>query len=485
MPVPVPMPWTPVTCPLGMRPERGSTREVRWRPRWAIGDDAPMKAMSLRSVCAAILLFAPTAFAEEDSDTTVVRNVRIFDGTGDTLSETSRIVIRGATIAKVAPDTGALPEGARVIDGGGRVATPGFVDTHVHLMTSLHVMQMMNASDWTLALAAADNMRKMLQRGFTTVRDTGGADGSIARAVDDGLIAGPRVFPSGRGISQTGGHGDFRLGAAPHPMLDDIAFFRTFANLMVLADGRAEVLAAARENLKHGATQIKIMGGGGVTSEFDPLHAVQYTPEEVRAAVQAAENHGTYVVAHAYHDRSVRMLIDNGVRQIVHGHLLTEKTIRYAAKKGVVIQAELVWSRLNEEFGRRAGLSEESLAKNRDIVARTGEYFALLKKHGIDVAFGTDIVGPHQQFQNREFTLRGEHFTPAEVLRQATSVAYDLIAMSGPLNRYGRFGVIEEGARADLLVIEGNPLEDLSILERPDETLRLIMKDGVIHKRAL
>lgn len=443
-------------------------------------------SLSTSLIVFALLFVSPASSpAGEPEDSIVIRNVRIFDGLSDQLSAPSQIVVRGREIVAISSDPIDTPEGARVIDGGGRVATPGFIDTHVHLMTALSVSKMMNASDWYIAAAAADNMRKMLQRGFTTVRDTGGADGSIARAVDDGLIEGPRVFPSGRGISQTGGHGDFRLGASPHPALDGIAFFRSFSNLMVLADGRAEVLRAARENLKNGATQIKIMGGGGVTSEFDPLHVVQYTPEEVRAAVQAAENWGTYVVAHAYHERSIRMLIDNGVRQIVHGHLLDEKTIKYAAKKGVVIQAELVWSSLNDEFGRRAGLGEAQLAKNREILDRSGEYFGLLKKYGVKTAFGTDIVGPHQQFQNREFTLRAEHFTPAEVLRQATSEAYEVIDMSGPLNRYGRFGVIEEGALADILIIEGNPLEDISILERPHEVLRLIMKDGQIHKLTL
>jgi imidazolonepropionase-like amidohydrolase len=443
-----------------------------------------LRISSLLVIALLLAVPAPAPAAEAD-DFIVLRNVRIFDGRSDQLSAPSQIVVQGRKIVGISSDPIDTPGGARVIDGGGRVATPGFVDTHVHLMTSLPIPKMMNASDWYVAAAAADNMRKMLQRGFTTVRDTGGADGSIAKAVDEGLIEGPRVFPSGRGISQTGGHGDFRFGASPHPALDGIAYFRSFANLMVLADGRAEVLRAARENLKNGATQIKIMGGGGVSSEFDPLHAVQYTPEEVRAAVQAAENWGTYVVAHAYHERSIRMLIENGVRQIVHGHLLDEKTIEYAAQKGVIIQAELIWSRLNEEFGRKAGLGEERLAKNREILERSGRYFDLLEKHEVKTAFGTDIVGPHQRFQNREFTLRAEHFTPAEVLRQATSEAYELIDMCGPLNRYGRFGVIEEGALADILVIEGNPLEEISILERPEEVLRLIMKDGHIHKLTL
>jgi imidazolonepropionase-like amidohydrolase len=429
---------------------------------------------------------APALAAEpESAPATLLTNVRIFDGKSDRLSPPSSILVEGRHIAAISTDPIDTPTGTRIIDGGGRVATPGFVDTHVHLMLSLPLLKLTNSTDWYLAAAAADNMRKMLQRGFTTVRDTGGADGSIARAVDDGLIDGPRVFPSGRALSQTGGHGDFRPPGAPHPVLDGVAFFRAYKAIGVLADGRADVLRAARENLKNGATQIKLMGGGGVTSEFDPLHVVQYTPEEVRAAVQVAENWGTYVLAHAYHEKSVRMLIDNGVRQIVHGHLLDEKTIRYAAKKGVYIQAELIWSRINDEFGRKVGLGEERLAKNREILERSGEYFRLLEKHGVRTAFGTDIVGPYQHLQNREFTLRAEYFAPVEVLRQATSQAFELINMSGPLNRYGRFGVIEQGALADILVIEGNPLEDISILERPEEVLRLIMKDGRIHKLTL
>jgi imidazolonepropionase-like amidohydrolase len=436
----------------------------------------------------ALLLGPPArsgAAEPESNGVTLLTNVRIFDGKSERLSPPSHVLVEGGHIAAISRDPIDAPPGARVIDGGGRVATPGFIDTHVHLMSSLPLLKMANSSDWYLAAAAAHNMHEMLLRGFTTVRDTGGADGSIARAVDDGLIEGPRVFPSGRGITQTGGHGDFRWPFAPHPALDGNPFFRTVKGWMVLADGRAEVLRAARENLKNGATQIKIMGGGGVTSEHDPLHVVQYTPEEVRAAVQAAENWGTYVVAHAYHAKSIRMLIDNGVRQIVHGHQLDEKTIRYAAKKGIFIQAELIWMHVNDEFGRKVGLPKASLAKNREILDDSGRYFGLLKKHGVRTAFGTDIVGPYQNLQNREFTLRAAHFTPAEVLRHATSDAFELINMSGLLNRYGRFGVIEEGALADILVIEGNPLEDISILERPDEVLRLIMKDGRIHKLTL
>jgi imidazolonepropionase-like amidohydrolase len=441
-------------------------------------------AALLLALSASVSVAARAADAS-DAPATLITNVRIFDGREGQLSPPSQILVEGRHIAAVSRGPIDAPANTRVIDGGGRVATPGFIDTHVHLMLSLPMQTLANATEWYIAAAAADNMRRMLYRGFTTVRDTAGADGSIARAVEDGLIEGPRVFPSGPGISQTGGHGDFRPGGAPHPVLAGIDHFRSFRAVGVLADGRADVLRAARENLKNGATQIKIMGGGGVTSEFDPLHSVQYTPEEVRAAVQAAENWGTYVVAHAYHDRSVRMLIDNGVRQIVHGHLLDEKTIRYAARKGVYIQAELIWSRMNDEFGRKVGLGEERLAKNRRILDRSGAYFDLLRKHEVKTAFGTDILGPYQHLQNREFTLRAAHFEPAEVLRQATSLAFELIDMSGPLNRYGRFGVIEEGALADILVIEGNPLEDISILERPEEVLRLIMKDGRVHKRTL
>ncbi len=432
-----------------------------------------------------LLLAAPIAHASDSLPPTLIRDVRIFDGVNDELSPPSQLLVEDGKISRISESALEAPPGARVIDGGGRVLTPGFVDTHVHLMLALPLERVENATAWYRGAAAADNMRSMLMRGFTTVRDAAGADGSIARAVDDGLIEGPRVFPSGPAITQTGGHGDFRPPATPHPALEGAHFFRNFRGVGVIADGRAEVLRAARENLKNGATQIKIMGGGGVTSEYDPLHVVQYTPEEVRAAVQVAENQGTYVVAHAYHDRSIRMLVDNGVRQIVHGHLLSEKTIRYAAKKGVKIQSELVWSQLNDEFGRRLGLGEDRLSKNRQVLDRSAEFFRLLAKHDMAPAFGTDIVGPHQHFQNREFTLRGEIFPPAEVLRQATSQAFELIDMSGPLNRYGRFGVIEEGALADLLIVDGNPLEDVSILERPEEVLVLIMKDGRIHKQTI
>jgi len=342
--------------------------------------------------------------------------------------------------------------------------------------------KLMVSSPWYLGIAAKINLENMLLRGFTTVRDMGGADGSIAQAVNEGLVAGPRVFPSGMGLSQTGGHFDIRLPYQPHPDLDGIPYFRDSTRMFIVVDGVDAVLRAARENLRRGATQIKIAGSGGVTSEDDPLESTQFTPEEVRAAVAAAQAWGTYVVAHAYTAASVRMLIENGVKQVAHGHLLDEATIRLAAERGVAIETENVWIWVDEHLAKETGITPASLKKLAEVKKELPHYFSLLKKHKIRIGFGTDILGPGAQFQSKEFTLRAQYFTPFEVLKQATSENYEIINMSGPLNRYGKFGVIEEGALADILLVNGNPLDNIALLEEPEKNLALIMKEGKIYK---
>lgn len=415
----------------------------------------------------------------------LIRNVRVFDGKSETLSGGMSLLVEGGKIAQVSAGSIAPPAGATVIDGGGRVLMPGLVDAHTHVLLRVPLSQLMTSSPWYVAISAADGLEKMLLRGFTTIRDMGGADGSFALAVDRGLVAGPRIFPSGSALSQTAGHGDFRLPYATPPMLDGKTAYRSLQGFAFVLDGVPGMLAGARENLRNGATQIKIMGGGGVASNFDPLSTVQFTPEEVRAAVQVAADWGTYVVAHTYSPPAIKMLIENGVKQIAHGHLLDEETMKLAADKGVIVETELIPFWQHVWFGKEFGDTEEILAKNKAVMDRFDNFFALLKKYRIRVVFGTDLLGPAQDLQNREFALRAKYFTPAEILRQATSHAYEAINMCGPLNRYGKFGVIEAGALADLLIVGGNPLEKIEILEDPEKNLVLIMKDGKIHKNRL
>lgn len=431
----------------------------------------------------AIPVFAESILAAAPS-TILIQNARVFDGTGDTLTDGLSVLVVGDKIAKVSKEAISVPAGALVIDAQGRTLTPGFVDVHMHASAFVAGPAGEHASPWQMGVYMAKSLEGFLQRGFTTVRDAGGADGSIAELVNNGYIAGPRLFPSGPALSQTGGHGDNRPPYAAHPYFGRSNELAMSRGLSWLVDGPDEVLRAARENLKNGATQIKILGSGGVLSQFDPLHTVQFTPEEIRAAVAAASNWGTYVMAHAYSVKAVRQLLDNGVLQIMHGHLLDEDTIKLAAEKGAVIEFELVWQWSDEVHGKANGLSDVNMAKLHQIKAGMSGYLANLKKYNVLTGFGTDLVG-NQEFQNKEFTLRAEYFSPAEVLRQATSQGYAIISRCGPLNKYGKFGTIEEGNQADILLINGDPLKDISILESPETTLALIMRDGKIFKNTV
>jgi imidazolonepropionase-like amidohydrolase len=424
---------------------------------------------------------------ERPEPAVLFRGVRIFDGYSESLAGDMNLLVAGGMIKKISRDAIDAPEGALVIDGHGRVLTPGFIDAHYHCMFYKSISETISATPWVAGIWAKESLEAALMRGFTTIRDAGGADGSIARAVDHGDIKGPRLFTSGMSISQTCGHGDFRPPYASHPYFGGCHCdgLQTVKGLSAIADGRAEVLRAARENLKNGATQLKLMGGGGVMSEYDPLHVVEYTPEEVNAAVSAAENWGTYVMAHAYHSASVRMLIENGVRSIEHGHMLDEETIRIAAEKGVVICTQLVSFWAVDKFGMEAGVPDDSVRKAREIIKSMDNAFRLFKKYSIKMGFGTDLLGSIQKYQNKEFTLRAKYFTPVEILRQATSESAGIIRMCGPLNPYGMFGEIKEGYLADLLLIDGDLLKDVSLLEDPERRLLVIMKDGRIYKNIL
>ena len=432
----------------------------------------------------ASLLFAPAAFSGEAAPACLIRHARIFEGKGDALADGLSVLVVGNKIARVAAEPFDVPAGAIVIDAAGRTLTPGFVDVHVHASAWVPGAQLRISSPWQIGVYMARSLEETLQRGFTTVRDAGGADGSMTDLIDRGIVNGPRLFPSGPALSQTSGHGDGRLAYATHPYFSRTGEALAGKGLSWLVDGPDEVLRATRENLKNGATQIKILAGGGVLSQFDPLFTVQFTPEEIRAAVAAAADWGTYVMAHAYNVKSVRRLLDNGVKQIMHGHLLDEDTVKLAAEKGAVIEFELVWVWEEEEYGKTKGLSEASMAKVLEVKRGMNNLTGYIRKYHVLTGFGTDLVG-NQHYENKEFTLRAAHFTPAEILRQATSEGYAVINMCGPLNKYGKFGGIEEGALADLLLINGDPLKNISILETPDTALALIMKDGKIYKNTI
>lgn len=441
-----------------------------------------MRSRVLIVTCLVTLTCSSGAFAvAEDAGALLFRNVRIFDGVNPRLTSGS-VLVEGKTITRVSEGPIELPEGATAIDGGGRVLSPGFIDLHAHLTIAVP-REHVGIHAWVVGAVAGDTARFYLMRGFTTVRDAGGTHPDLARAVESGLLVGPRIFPSGAVISQTGGHGDFRDRDDPHPVLSASGTGTVLGGgRSILADGVPMWLAAARENLKQGATQIKIMGGGGVASDYDPIHTLQPSPEEIRAAVRAASDWDTYVLAHAYTSEAVRRLVENGVKVIEHGLLIDEETAKLCAEKGIVISTQVKIFRMLEEI---EGLSEENLRKAKQVLEGQDNLWRLIKKYGIKTGFGTDLVFGSHVFIGQEFTARADYVTPAEVMRQATSESAEVIRLAGKLNRHGNFGEIREGWVADLILIDGNPLEDLAILERPEESVVLVMKNGTIYKNEL
>ena len=413
------------------------------------------------------------------ADSYLIENVRIFNGVDAELTA-GHVLVEDGIIAEVSADTIAAPEGSTVIDGGNRVLSPGFIDLHVHLTT--HVPSSLGDVHGTVVGAIANDVaRHFLDSGFTTIRDAGGTQPDLARAIEQGIVYGPRVFPSGAVLSQTGGHGDWRHSSAPHPLLEGGSPYMA-SDQAVLVDGVSQHLAATRENLRRGATQIKIMGGGGVMSDYDPIHSLQPTPEEIRAAVQAASDWGTYVMAHAYTSEAVRRLVENGVRCIEHGLLIDDATAKFVKQNDVVISTQLVVYRALADL---PGITETHL-KKLDVVLKGQEnLIGLIKKYKITTGFATDLIAGMYPMLTREFTERALYWTPAEVMAQATSESAKVIRMSGRLNRWGNFGEIREGWVADLLLINGEPLEDISVLRDPDNNLALIMKDGEIVKSRL
>lgn len=423
-------------------------------------------------------LLAATSCAS--ADTIVIRNVRIFNGVDAELTA-GHVLVADGLIRRISAEPIDAGAGATVIDGADRVMTPGFIDLHVHLTSHYPVSQ--NHFHPTVAGAYAGAVARFyLMSGFTTIRDGGGTHPDLALAFESGELPGPRVYPSGAILSQTAGHGDSRARHEPHPFLESSRnpYQPTFES--VLVDGVPQTLAAVRENLRLGATQIKIMGGGGVMSDFDPIHSLQPSPDEIRAAVQAASDWNTYVMAHAYTSEAVRRLVENGVRCIEHGLLIDEDTARLVAKNNVVISTQLMTFRTLQQL---PGITPTQVEKLKLVLAGQENLIRLIKKYKITTGFSTDFVYGAYRLLGKEFIARAEYWTPAEVLRQATSESAGIIRMAGKLNRHGNFGEIREGWVADLLLINGEPLEDISILEHPDKSLALIMQRGRIVKQAL
>lgn len=445
---------------------------------------APRTAAALACMIAGIP-FAASAQTAVSGPPVLFQNVRIFDGRSSALSPASNVLVKGNVIARISASPISAEAGATVIDGGGRTLMPGLIDAHWH--ATLVRPTPAQALNWDLGyttLVAAAEATDTLMRGFTTVRDLGGPVFSLKRAIDDGLVAGPRIFPAGAIITVTSGHGDFRsefelpraVGGAPSRM--------EALGASMVADSPDEVRVRVREQLMLGASQIKLTAGGGVASPHSPLDAVTFTEPELRAAVEAAQNWGTYVTVHAYTPESIRRSIAAGVLCIEHGHLMDEATAKLIADKGVWLSIQP----FPEEIANTFPAGSDEAAKAKEVLAATETAYALARKYKLKTAFGTDILFSHALAQRQGALLARltRWYTPGEALVMATSTNAELLALSGKRSPYaGKLGVVEEGALADLLLVDGNPLADIQLVADPAKHFVVIMKDGKVYKNTL
>lgn len=413
-------------------------------------------------------------------------NVRIFDGTDRKLSAPANVLVVGNLIQTISTQPITAPAGTTLtrVAGGGRTLMPGLIDNHVHVLLSTtsqaELLDPKITPEMLQERATAEAGRTLL-RGFTAVRDMGGPMLTARPAIDKGELPGPRIYPSGAMVSQTSGHGDSRL---PHER--SRRFFGEVSRgeqlgANFIADGRDEVLTATRENLRAGATQIKVMAGGGAASAYDPLDVTQYTLDEMKAAVEAAEDWGTYVTVHAYTVRAVRRAVEAGVKSIEHGQLLDEATMKLLAKKGV-------WLSLQALDEAPPTAPAATRAKKHTVVEGTDNAFKWAKKHGVKLAWGTDFLfDPAQNVkQNADILKLKQWMTPAEILKLVTHDNAQLLALSGPRNPYqGKLGVVREGALADLLLVDGDPIANLDLIGDPAKNFVVIMKDGKAYKNTL
>lgn len=439
-------------------------------------------------LCSAVL-YGPAASGQDPSPpmtAILIENVRVFDGRTARLSGPANVLVVGAVIKTISTTPIADPEaqGALTrIDGQGRVLMPGLIDAHWHTMLVRTTPAESIAGDLGyLTLAAAVEATATLMRGFTTVRDLGGPSFSLKRAIDEGLVVGPRIFPSGAMITVTSGHGDFRqLYEVPRAIGGTPSRIEQLG-AAAIADTPDEVRIRVREQLMLGATQIKLTAGGGVSSPHSPLDVSTFTEAELRAAVEAAENWGTYVAVHAYTPRAIQTALRAGVKCIDHGHLVDEATVQLMAKAGVW------WSLqpfLDDENAARFPEGTVQYAKQKEMFAGTDTAYALAKKYKMKIAWGSDILFSAEQArrQGARLTSMVRWYTPAEALIMATSTNGELLALSGKRNPYpGKLGVVEEGALADLLLVDGNPLENFQLIEDPAKNFIVIVKNGRIFK---
>lgn len=446
-----------------------------------------MRSMLLRHIALLFMLglgIPASGEAQGAPPTRVLfENVRIFDGTSNTLSAPSNVLVRGNTIERISTDLIPVDYRAdtRVIQGGGYTLMPGLIDVHVHMTFGALSMKDLHSPDLSPAMvgaAAVRNAEETLLRGFTAVRDAGGPIFELKAAIDAGQVIGPRIWPSGATISQTAGHGDMRL---PHER--SRRFFGEISRAeqmgaTFIADGRDEVLTATRENLRFGASQIKLMAGGGTSSAYDPVDVTQYTFDEMRAAVEAAEDWGTYVTVHAYTPRAVQRAIKAGVRVIEHGQLLDKETLLMMVEHDIWLSTQILRPNTPD-------MDPQRVVKRAPVLEGQARLWPMARDLGIRLAWGTDLLfEPDLNHEQNAFIIQlAKWFTPAEILKLVTHDNAQLLALSGLRSPYGgKLGVVKEGALADLLLVKGDPIANIQLIEDPAKNFIVIMKDGRIYK---
>lgn len=403
----------------------------------------------------------------------IIRNASVLDTRAGAIAGRRDVVIENGRITEIS-DGVAPRSGATEIDLGGRTLMPGLCDGHVHVIAATASFpQLLTWSPLYTSARASELLRDMLDRGFTTVRDCGGADFGLARAVDEGIVAGPRILYAGHAISQTGGHGDMR---GPGENFDECC---CCAGLGVVADGVPAVRKACREEIRKGAHFIKIMASGGVASPTDRISSTQFAEEEVAAAVEEAEAAELYVAAHIYTARAASRVLRLGVRSIEHGNLIDEETMDLMLEKDAFLVPTMSTYQALASEGVEAGMPADMVVKVHDVLEAGISTHTKAHAKGVKMVFGTDLLGTMQRHQLNEFTIRGAFQSPAEMIRSATVTAAELF------NEVGETGEVVVGARADLIALDGDPLDDIGVLQDPDRYLKLIVKGGSVYKNTL
>ncbi len=453
------------------------------RKGWMNNENSMEHTLSL--LLALLVLVAVPMMAQQTAAETasvLITNARIFDGQSDSLTGMMSVLIEGNQITRIAAAI-PVPAGARMIDAGGRVLMPGLIDAHYHPMfAAVGQAAALAATEGYINLVAARNAEQLLLQGFTTVREASGNSFGLKRAIDEGLFSGPRIYPTGPMISQTSGHADYRPYTAVPAEPDEALIYISRNGHAVVADGVPEVMKRVREALRMGATQIKLAAGGGVASSYDPLDVTQFTFEELKAAVDVAETWNTYVMVHAYTPRAVQTAVRAGVKSIEHGQMMDEETAKIMAENGSWLCLQPF---LDDEDAIPFPEGSDQRKKQLAMVAGTENAYRYAKQYGIKTAFGTDVLfdADLAKKNGKQLAKLQKWYTPYETLKMATHDNAELLKLCGPRDPYpGDLGVIAEGALADLILVNGNPLENLDLIADPDSNFALIMKDGKIYK---